>query len=182
MWEKRKMDKNLFQERVRSLSSSFPYIGSRAAQAFGKALTELDDWGLYRINPIRFATDRGMDPDETVNLFVCAARIGLFDLSWDLICPACSGLLDTAQVISQFNRESFYCAYCDIELPIILDDYIEITFTINPDVHQISINPYQDKSTFQRAFFFGEFQIFGGGNKNRAPMPYRIVFCLAWKI
>jgi len=152
------MDKKLFLERVRSLPSSFPYIGSRAAEAFGKALTELDGWGLHRINPIRFATDRGMNPDETVNLFVCAARIGLFDLSWDLICPVCSGLVSTDQVISHLNSGSFYCAFCDVELPIILDDYIEITFTINPDVYKININPYQDQDTFQRAFFSKNFR------------------------
>ncbi|MDM8543025.1 DUF5939 domain-containing protein [Desulfococcaceae bacterium HSG9] len=152
------MDKNLFQERIRSLSSSFPYIESRTAEAFGKALTELDNWELYRINPIQFAADRGMNPDEIVNLFVCAARIGLFDLTWDLICPVCSGLLSTDQVISHLNRESFHCAYCHVDLPVILDDYIEITFTVNPEVYQININPYHDHDTFRQAFFSRNFK------------------------
>jgi len=146
------MDKKLFQERIRSLSS-FLYVNADVTDAFGKALTETDDWGLCRINPLRFAKAHGLEPNEAVDLFVCASRIGLFDLRWNLICPACGGVLDTTPSINQLNREPFHCALCDIDVPIILDDYVEITFTISPDVHEVSVNPYESFDTFRRAFF-----------------------------
>ncbi|HHC23797.1 MAG TPA: adenylate/guanylate cyclase domain-containing protein [Desulfobacterales bacterium] len=146
------MDKKLFQERVKSLSS-FSYARAEAADAFGEALMNLDDWGLYRINPIRFAKDHDLDPNEAADLFICASRIGLFDLTWNLICPACGGILSATPSISQLNRELFHCALCNIDVPIILDDYVEITFTVSPNVHETDINLYENLDSFQRASF-----------------------------
>ncbi len=153
------MDKELFQERIKSLAS-FSYAQPDAISRFGKALMERDDWGLYRINPIRFAHDHDLDPaHNAIDLFVCASRIGLFDLSWHLICPACGGVLNSTPSINQLNGKSLYCALCDMDVPIILDDYVEITFTINPDIHELTINPYENMATFRQAFFSQNFKL-----------------------
>src|ERR1044071_378280 len=46
-----------------------------------------DDWALFRINPYYFAEERGLTPDEAIDLFLYATRAGLFQMTWNLLCP-----------------------------------------------------------------------------------------------
>src|SRR5256885_18594 len=42
---------------------------------------------LYRANPLAFARDRGVAESESIDLFHHAARAGLVDMHWDILCP-----------------------------------------------------------------------------------------------
>ena len=46
-----------------------------------------NDAELLRINPIAFATDKNLKEEEAVDLFLHAAALGLFEMTWILICP-----------------------------------------------------------------------------------------------
>ena len=46
---------------------------------------------LNRINPLAYAEAHGLDEEETIGAFVHAARLGLFDMSWNMLCPSCGG-------------------------------------------------------------------------------------------
>ena len=49
---------------------------------------------LNRINPLTYAKAHGLDEEETIGGFVHAARLGLFDMSWNMLCPGCGGVLE----------------------------------------------------------------------------------------
>ena len=57
-----------------------------------KTSVETDpDRALNRINPLTYAKAHGLHEEETIGGFVHAARLGLFDMSWNMLCPGCGG-------------------------------------------------------------------------------------------
>ena len=57
------------------------------------------DRALNRINPLTYAKAHGLDEEETIGGFVHAARLGLFDMSWNMLCPGCGGVLETGAAL-----------------------------------------------------------------------------------
>ncbi len=51
------------------------------------------DRSLSRVNALAFAARTGLDEERVIATFLHAARLGLFELSWNVLCPgaaACS--------------------------------------------------------------------------------------------
>jgi hypothetical protein len=40
------------------------------------------DYDLFRVNPIKYATTTGLSETEGIELFVHAAKVGLFEMQW----------------------------------------------------------------------------------------------------
>ena len=55
------------------------------------------DRALNRINPLTFAAAHGLAEEPVIAGLVHAVRLGLFDMSWSMVCPGCGGVLDTAR-------------------------------------------------------------------------------------
>jgi len=62
--------------------------------ALERLVREAPDRKLSRINVLDFARREGLDEEQTIAAFLHAAQIGLFDMSWNVLCPSCSGVLD----------------------------------------------------------------------------------------
>src|SRR5271163_5234728 len=100
-----------------------------------KASVESDqDRLLNRINPLAYAEAHGLDEEETIGAFVHAARLGLFDMSWNMLCPGCGGVLETAVALKSINRDHYFCAFCVQDNEPTLDQLVEVTFTVDPRV------------------------------------------------
>src|SRR5689334_12069083 len=50
---------------------------------------------LNRINVLDFAVTNDLDEEQTLAAFVRAARTGMFDLCWNVLCPGCGGVLES---------------------------------------------------------------------------------------
>lgn len=48
-----------------------------------------DDYALFRINPIQFATEKGIAEPKAIDLFLYSAKLGLFEMEWHLVCATC---------------------------------------------------------------------------------------------
>jgi len=46
-----------------------------------------EDHELNRINVLDFSKRRGLDEEKVISGFLHASRLGLFDLSWNVLCP-----------------------------------------------------------------------------------------------
>ena len=49
------------------------------------------DRALSRINPLAFAAKHQLGEELVISTLVHAARIGLFDMAWNVLCPGCGG-------------------------------------------------------------------------------------------
>ncbi|HWN99088.1 MAG TPA: DUF5939 domain-containing protein [Blastocatellia bacterium] len=143
------MNHNTFQQKLEALSS-FPEVKSETVTAVGKILEGLSTWDLFRINPLQFAEEYGFQNSEIIDLFVHGAKIGLFDLAWNMICPSCGSIVDSHVSLNEVQNDLFHCALCHIDVPSDLDDHVEVAFTINPSVKRLDIEPFKDTESYWR--------------------------------
>jgi hypothetical protein len=85
-----------------------------------------------------FAAKRGLDEEQSITAFLHAARLGLFELSWNVLCPSCAGVLDAGTTLRNVNRGEYHCAWCAAGYEPILDEIVEVTFTVNRRVRRIA--------------------------------------------
>ena len=100
-------------------------------------LKKAPDVALYRINPLAFAADHGLDPDETIDLFIHAAGHGLFRIEWHVVCFGCAKVIGDFRHLREVHTE-IYCDICAKDRQADLDDWIEVTFTVHPAVRKIA--------------------------------------------
>src|ERR1700747_1551186 len=96
------------------------------------------DHALSRVNVVDFATKAGLDQERTVAAFLHAARLGIFELSWNVLCPSCGGVLEAGTTLKGVDREEYHCAWCAAGAPPTLEEIVEVTFTFNRRVRRIA--------------------------------------------
>jgi class 3 adenylate cyclase len=96
------------------------------------------DHALCRINVLDFAAKRGLDEERAIAAFLRAARAGLFELSWNVLCPSCGGVLEENATLKSVNRDEYHCAWCAAGYAPTLDEIVEVTFTVNRRVRRIA--------------------------------------------
>ena len=96
------------------------------------------DRDLNRINALAFASRHGLDEERTIAAFLHAARIGAFEMSWNVLCPGCGGVLDSSATLKSLDRDCYHCALCAAGYEPTLDEMVEVTFTVSPRVRRIA--------------------------------------------
>jgi class 3 adenylate cyclase len=105
--------------------------------AIERAVHSAPDRDLCRVNVLDFARRHGLHEERTIAAFLHAARLGLFELSWNILCPGCGGVLDTSATLKTVNREEYDCMLCACGYQPTLDEMVEVTFTVSPRVRRI---------------------------------------------
>jgi class 3 adenylate cyclase len=95
------------------------------------------DRALNRVNALEFAARRGLNEDRVLNAFVHASRLGLFDMSWNMLCPGCGGVLNANATLKSLDKKDYACAVCATGFEPTLDEMVEVSFTVNPRVRRI---------------------------------------------
>ena len=98
-----------------------------------------DDYALFRINPIQFATEKGIAEAEGIDLFLHSARVGLFEMEWHLVCATCGNVVESFRNMHKLHS-TYICNQCAFENTASLDDYIQVSFTISPSIREISFH------------------------------------------
>src|SRR5271168_3027277 len=109
-----------------------------AAGAIEALVRDAPDRDLCRVNVIDFARQARVDEERAVTAFLHAARLGLFELSWNVLCPGCGGVLDTSTTLKSVNKEEYDCALCAAGYRPTLDEMVEVTFTVSRRVRRIA--------------------------------------------
>jgi len=108
------------------------------AAAIDRHVKEAPDRELSRINILDFAARYRLDEERVIGAFLHAARLGLFELSWNVLCPGCGGVLDSNATLKSVNREEYACALCAAGYEPTLDEMVEVAFTVNPRIRRIA--------------------------------------------
>ena len=106
--------------------------------AIAALVRDAPDRRLSRINALDFAARTGLDEERVIAAFLHAARLGLFELSWNVLCPGCGGVLDAGASLKTVNQEEYACALCAAGYEPTLDEMVEVTFTVSPRVRRIA--------------------------------------------
>ena len=125
--------------------------------AIEKLVSDGSDRELCRVNVLTFAGRRGLDEEKAIGGFLHAARLGLFDLTWNVLCPGCGGVLDVASTLKSVHKENYDCALCATGYEPTLDEMVEVAFTVNPRVRRIAAHDPQTLPVWEyfRQIFWG---------------------------
>jgi len=128
-----------------------------AAGAIEELVRDAPDHALSRVNVVDFATKAGLEQERTIAAFLHAARLGIFELSWNVLCPGCGGVLDTSTTLKSVNRDEYDCAMCATGYQPTLDEMVEVTFTVSRRVRRIAAHdPYElSFAEYFRQVFWG---------------------------
>src|SRR5688572_24274781 len=94
------------------------------------------DFDLFRVNPIQYASASGLTEADAIELFVHAAKVGLFEMDWLLICAYCPQVAGSFRELDQVHPR-FQCEFCNALNDVALDDYVQVTFTVASRVRDI---------------------------------------------
>jgi len=106
--------------------------------AIEKLVQDAPDRALCRVNVLDFAAQRGLDEERAVAAFLHAARLGIFELAWNVLCPGCGGVLDTSTTLKSVKKDEYACAWCAAGYTPTLDEIVEVTFTVSRRVRRIA--------------------------------------------
>ena len=109
----------------------------QARAAIEREVAEAPDRALCRINALAFAKKHGLDEEKVIAAFLHAARVGLFELSWNAA-PGCGGVLGANASLKTVHQDIYNCALCAEGYEPTLDEMVEVTFTVSPRVRRIA--------------------------------------------
>ena len=118
--------------KVESMRNWSPRMISKLENSIRSA----NDEELFRINPLSWAAQKNVDEYETVDLFLHAAKAGLFYMEWNIICPCCGKISQSLRDLHGLQSQNS-CLVCFRKDRATLDDYVQITFTISPSIREI---------------------------------------------
>jgi hypothetical protein len=116
----------------------------KPVNAIEKLIRDAPDGELCRINALAFAATHKLDEEDVIAAFLHAARLGVFDMSWNILCPGCGGVLDSGATLRTVRQAEYRCVLCARGFEPTLDEIVEVTFTISPRVRRI---PAHDPET-----------------------------------
>src|SRR5437763_13327861 len=112
-------------------------------------VAEARDRELCRVNAIDFAASRRLDEERVIAAFLHAARLGIFELSWNVLCPGCGGVLDTSTTLKSVKHDDYICALCAEGYQPNLDEMVEVTFTVSRRVRKIAAHEPDELPFFE---------------------------------
>jgi len=117
----------------------------RVISKFEMLIRSGDEVSVYRANPLAFARDRGVAEPESIDLFLHAARAGLVEMHWDILCPHSGPVLESFGKLRAL-RSHFVCGLCDIDGQTDLDDFIEVSFSVSRQVRRLALHDVDNLS------------------------------------
>jgi class 3 adenylate cyclase len=111
---------------------------AQAVAALEKHVRDAPDIELNRINVIDFAKRHDLPENRVLDTFLHAAQVGLFDMSWNVLCPGCGGVLGANTSLRNIHQGQYACAICAAGYEPTLDEMVEVSFTVSPRVRQIA--------------------------------------------
>src|SRR5215469_7821297 len=108
------------------------------AAAIVRTIKDGKDHELNRINALDFSKRAGLDEEKTISGFLQASKLGLFDLSWNVLCPGCSGVLDAHDTLKSLRPDDYQCGLCACGYQCSVDEQVEVAFTVARRVRRIA--------------------------------------------
>ena len=113
-------------------------VKPEAARAIEALVENGADETLYRVNALAFAAESGLVEEDAIGALLHASRLGVFELSWNVLCPGCGGVLETGTSLTTVHQSEYNCALCAAGYEPTLDEMVEVTFSVSPRVRKIA--------------------------------------------
>ena len=132
------VNESVLQERLSAVGSA-SNLEPRIIAELETFVRTADDFDLFRVNPIKYGTSSSLSETDAIELFLHAAKTGLFDMDWLLLCAYCPQVAGSFRELDQVHPR-FKCPFCNAVNDVALDDYIQVNFTVSEKVREIAFH------------------------------------------
>jgi class 3 adenylate cyclase len=108
------------------------------ADAIARLIENGEDHELNRVNVLDFARRTELDEERVISGFLHASRLGLFEPTWNVLCPGCGGVLDAHSTLKSLRHDDYNCALCAAGYEASVDEQVEVAFTVSPRARRIA--------------------------------------------
>jgi class 3 adenylate cyclase len=131
------------QARLAALSEQLLNLGheSHSIRSLVEFIKNESELALARMRPYPLADGWGAPRRAILELFLSAAKIGLLNMRWDLLCPLCRGSTVSAASLDAVYK-GVHCSTCNIDFESDLAKNVELTFTPHPQIRLVEVGPY----------------------------------------
>lgn len=125
------------RQRLTSARDSIASGGNEAIfERLAWLLEHADDLALQRLRPYLLADLWKLPRRAVLETLLRAARSGVLDLRWELLCPMCRGTAESHRSLGDVHNSS-HCPSCNIDFSVNFDRQVEVVFHPNPAVRVI---------------------------------------------
>src|SRR4030081_2192196 len=103
-----------------------------------RMVRDAPDHALNKMNALDLAAKEGMDEERVIAALLNSVGLGIFEMTWNVMCPSCAGVLSANKSLKTLDRAQYSCAFCAAGYETTLDNLVEVTFTVSPRVRKIA--------------------------------------------
>src|SRR5712671_2570736 len=103
-----------------------------------RMVRDAPDHALNKMNALDLAAKGGVGEERVIAALLNAVGLGMFEMTWNVMCPSCAGVLSANKSLKTLDRAQYNCAFCAAGYETSLDDLVEVTFTVSPRVRKIA--------------------------------------------
>ncbi|MBB5179332.1 class 3 adenylate cyclase/rubredoxin [Planomicrobium koreense] len=98
-------------------------------------LVNQGDHDVAHIETYAVAQQWGEDPDKVLRILLYAAKAGMLNLSWNLMCPNCRVSKEQLGSLEQLQPD-FHCDLCGVVYDANFDQFVELHFSVHPSIRK----------------------------------------------
>ncbi|AIY04064.1 adenylate/guanylate cyclase [Planococcus sp. PAMC 21323] len=119
-------------ERLSALLAKSP-VDQNYVKLLHHYLIDRENRDVAQIEPVQLANHWRADVDETLRVLLYATKVGMLNLSWNVICPNCRVSKEEHSSLSELE-EQFHCDLCGVNYDADFDQFVELNFSVHPAV------------------------------------------------
>lgn len=112
-----------------------------------------DELDLKRIQPYELADHWELARKDVFKVFIQAAKAGLLNFNWDLYCPECRSIQQSAKTLNQIH-EPIFCNDCEEEFSINFNKTIQLSFTPHPLIRKVENQQYCNRGPQEHSHIY----------------------------
>src|SRR6202521_4115911 len=112
--------------------------GDDVVNMLERMVRDAPDHALNKINALDLAAKEGVGEERLIAALLNAVGLGIVEMSWNVMCPSCAGVLSANKSLKTLDRAQYNCAFCAAGYETTLDNLVEVTFTVSPRVRKIA--------------------------------------------
>src|SRR6476659_7683770 len=113
-------------------------VDEDVADMLERMVRDAPDHALNKMNALDLARTSGLDEERVIAALLNAVGLGIFEMTWNVMCPSCAGVLSANKSLKTVDRAQYSCAFCAAGYETTLDNMVEVTFTVSPRVRKIA--------------------------------------------
>ena len=135
-------------EQINTLEKKFPEVTSKIINYVLKE----KKWELFNLSPYDISTILSLDEEIIIDWMLYSVYVGLFDMKWNTLCPYCGSIEYQHESLNHLETD-FFCIKCNININGELDDKVEVSFSPNKSLRDISFDAFENHESYSNYFF-----------------------------